>query len=62
MRVRVTPAVRMKIDPFRQMLRVSSIRDTYQEHCPVSSVAAPVAAAPISTMARVLAARHLPNK
>jgi len=63
-RLRVTPAARMKIEPFRQMLRVSSIRDTYQEHCPAekAQVATPAAATPLSTMARVLAARRLPKK
>ena len=62
-RIRVTPAARMKLDAFRQALRVSSIHDTYQEHCPAEkSPAASPAAVPISTAARVLAARRLPNK
>jgi len=65
-RLRVTPVTRMKIDQFRQALRVSSIRDTYQEGDLTAPVAAPVAAqaaAPISTVAaRVLAARRRPNK
>ncbi len=30
-RVRVTPASRMKLDPFRQMVRIGSLRDTWQE-------------------------------
>ena len=60
-RIRVTPAVRMKLEAFRQLLRVSSLRDTYQEHCPAESPASP-ALAPLSTAARVLAARRRPNK
>jgi beta-mannosidase len=31
MRVRVTPVNRLKPDQFRQVLRIQSIRDTYQE-------------------------------
>jgi len=60
-RIRVTPAARMKIDSFRQALAVSSIRDTYQEQSPAGCVSA-LAVAPASTAARVLAARRLPNK
>jgi beta-mannosidase len=61
-RIRVTPAARMKIDAFRQALRVSSIYDTYQEQASGESAAAP-AAAPATTMAaRVLAARRPPGK
>ena len=60
-RVRVTPAARMKLEPFRQALCVRSIRDTYQEQ--KAACCAIAAAAPVTTMAdRVLAARHLPNK
>jgi beta-mannosidase len=63
-RIRVTPATRMKLEPFRQALRVLSIRDTYQEAVPAPAVpaAAPVADTAASTMARVLAARRPPNK
>ena len=61
-RIRVTPATRMKLEAFRQALQVSSIYDTYQEHCPAASPVALPDAAPVSTAARVLAARKLPNK
>ena len=63
-RIRVTPAARLKLEAFRQALRVSSIRDTYQEHCPAENPPVmPVApATPSSTAARVLAARRPPNK
>ncbi len=61
-RIRVTPATRMKLEAFRQALHVASLRDTYQEqsacHCPP----APVVPAGASMAARVLAARHRPNK
>ena len=53
-RIRVTPAARVKIDAFRQMLCVSSIRDTYQEQA-VATPPAAMAAAP----GRVPAARRL---
>jgi len=30
-RIRVTPAIRMKLDQFRQIIRISSLRDTWQD-------------------------------
>ena len=63
MRIRVTPATRLKIEAFRQMLRVASIRDTYQEAPAAALSATPAAAtAGSTTAARVLASRRLPNK
>ena len=61
-RIRVTPATRLKIDAFRQLLHVSSVYDTYQEPAPVLTPVIPFSAPP-STVARILAARRrLSNK
>jgi beta-mannosidase len=67
-RLRVTPATRMKIEQFRQALQVSSLRDTYQDppHCGCPPVAAPAPSPALPETARiaarVLAARNRPNK
>jgi len=40
-RVRITPATRIKLDQFRQIIRIGSLRDTWQEKRNVRSMAAP---------------------
>ncbi len=50
MRIRVTPAARMKLDDFRQALEIQSIWDTYQEHC-CALPAPPPAPVPVNRVA-----------
>ncbi len=57
-RIRVTPATRLKMDAFRQALRVSSLHDTYQEQTRPEMVTPSPAPAPMPpASARLLMAR-----
>lgn len=63
-RLRVTPATRVKADAFRAMLRVSSLRDTYQEQHPALPAVQP-AAKPVDAHAmpvRAKTATRIPAK
>jgi beta-mannosidase len=64
MRIRVTPATRMKPDDFREALVLRSVWDTYQESCGDAPAPAPVPAPPnrVALLARRVAAEQEAKK
>jgi len=64
MRIRVTPAARMKLEDFRRALEIRSIWDTYQEPCCAlpAPVESPAPVNRVALLARCVAARQPPRK